>query len=343
MRIFSNNWRIKLAALFIASSTWGVVAYASNPAVTRDIARVSIQVGALPNNNWVVISQVPPVTVSISGLDKNVNGDKQTQGGLDPRKLHAAVDLSHARLGRNMVRVQVDVLDPRVTVTQVVPATVEVVLDEKDVVNRKLELPITIRNTPSNCCTVQNSNAGAKPDLVQLSGPKTLLARAVPYVEVDVTGATGDLLLPQPVKLRNVDPRSLSLITILPDHVNVSVPISQVKKRVPAGVHPVRIGSLATGYQITDIKTSPDTVTVEGDPGLVANITTIDTAAVNLTGASADVTQTVAFRPPAGVTVTDATQVTVHYFISRIPDVQPNPSPSPVPSPSPSPSPSPTR
>jgi YbbR domain-containing protein len=337
MKLFSPNWRLKLAALFIASSTWGVVAYASNPVSNRDVQRVPVQVVAVANPNWVVINPLPAVAVSVSGLDHNVNGDANSKTPpFDPRSLHAGVDLSHAHLGENLVHVHVENTDSRVTVTQVVPDTVQVTLDEKDVVNKQIELPITIRNTPNGCCTAQNSNAVAKPDTVQLTGPKSLLARAVPYVEVDVTAATNDVVLPVDVKLHNVDPRVLSLVTIVPRQVTVTVPVTQVKKRVPAGVHPVRVGAVASGYQITDIKTAPDTVTVEGDPGLVANITSIDTAPVNLTGATSDVVQTVSFRPPAGVVVTDATQVTVHYFISRIPDVQPTPSPSPVPSPSPS-------
>ncbi|MDQ6747993.1 MAG: hypothetical protein M3010_07825, partial [Candidatus Dormibacteraeota bacterium] len=73
MSLFTRNWRLKLGALFIAVSTWGVVAYAGNPVVTRDITRVSVQAGA-PPNNWIMLGQLAPVSVTISGLQQNLSG-----------------------------------------------------------------------------------------------------------------------------------------------------------------------------------------------------------------------------------------------------------------------------
>ncbi|HEV1996901.1 MAG TPA: hypothetical protein VGR61_02080, partial [Candidatus Dormibacteraeota bacterium] len=66
MSIFTRNWRLKLVALFVASTTWVVVAYAGNPVVGREIPRVPVQAGP-PPDNWVMVGKLPSVTVAVSG------------------------------------------------------------------------------------------------------------------------------------------------------------------------------------------------------------------------------------------------------------------------------------
>jgi hypothetical protein len=75
-------------------------------------------------------------------------------------------------------------------------------------------------------------------------------------------------------------------------------------------------------------------VIVEGDPGIVAAINQIDTDPINIGNATGDIVQTVNLRPPAGITIIGTSRVTVHYFISKNPSVQPSPSPTVSPSPS---------
>ncbi|MDQ6748301.1 MAG: YbbR-like domain-containing protein, partial [Candidatus Dormibacteraeota bacterium] len=82
-------------------------------------------------------------------------------------------------------------------------------------------------------------------------------------------------------------------------------------------------------------KVSPDVLTIEGDPTVLAGISSLDTPAINLNGATSDVVQTVTVRPPAGVTIIGSAQVSVHVSIAKNPSVEPSPSPRPSPSPSP--------
>jgi len=313
-----HNWRLKLVALLFASTTWAVVAYAGNPVVSREIARVPIQAGA-PPNNWVMVSQLPPVNVSVSGLQQSLSTFR-------PESLHASVDLTGTKLGPNLVPVHVDNADQRVLAGQVQPAAVEVVLDERATVSKKVE--VQYKGKPNSCCAPGAFRIDS--DSVRISGPKSVLAIANPQVFIDITDARSDVTVTSDVKLANVDSRAVPLVTIVPAQVQVTVPITPVTKAISAGVRVVDVGEVAPGYQIYDIKVSPDIITVVGDPVIIASINAIPTAQVSVNGATSDVVQTVALKPPNGVTVSGSTQVTVHIFIRKNPQAQPTPAPTPT-------------
>ena len=288
MSLVTHNWRLKLVALLVAATTWGVVAYAGNPVVSREISRVPIQAGP-PPNNWVMVGQLPQVTVSVTGLQQNL-------GTFRPDSLHAHVDLTGTKLGPNLVQVHVDNADPHVLFDQVQPAAVEVVLDERATVSKKIA--VQYKGQQNACCA--RGVYRIDDDSVRISGPKSVIANANPQVLVDITDVRSDLTVTYEVKLANIDPRAVPLITIVPAQVTVTVPITPVTKAISAGVQVVDVGEVAPGYVIYDIKVSPDIVTVVGDPVIIATINTIPTAQVSVNGATSDVVQTVALNLRTG-------------------------------------------
>jgi YbbR domain-containing protein len=317
----ARNWRLKLVAVFFACTTWSVVAYAGNPVKALDVTSVPIQTGP-PPNGWLMVSQLPAITISVTALQGNLSN-------FNANSLHASVDLTSAHLGENLLHVRVDNTDPHVTVNQVAPASADVILDERDTVTKKVD--VRIRNSPNNCCVAQNAKATSGPDVVRLTGPKSFVAKAQPFVVVDVAEARTDVQVSLDVQLDGLDKRSASLMTLEPKQVQATVPVTQVKKRATAVPHEVHNGSPAAGFQLVDVKISPDTIVIEGDPGIIATMSSIDTDPINIGNATGDVVQTVNLRPPAGITIVGASRVTVHYFISRNPAVQPSPTPSATP------------
>lgn len=318
MSALTRNWRLKLVAVFFAATSWSVVAYAGNPVKALDVTGVAIQ-GGLPPNGWIMVSQLPPVTVSVSGLQANLANFKSNS-------LHTSVDITSAHLGENLLHVRVDNTDPHITVTQVAPASVDVVLDERDTVTKKVD--VRPRNSPNNCCVALIAKATSNPDVVRLTGPKSVVAKAQPFVVVDVAEARTDVQLILDVQLDGLDKKSAPLLTIEPKQVQATVPVAQVKKRATAVPHEVHNGSPAAGYQLVDVKISPDTITIEGDPGVIATTPAIDADPISIAGATGDVVQTVTLRPPAGITIIGVSRVTVHYFIAKNPAVLSSPTPS---------------
>jgi len=316
LRLVTNNWRLKLVAIFIASSTWGVVAYAGNPVITRAFPRVAIQPGPLPNNNWAMVSQLPPIAVTVSGLQQGV-------GAYDPKNLRPLVDLSQARLGLNQLKVQVDSGDAAVTITRVVPDQVTVILDEKDVVTKKVD--VRPRNSANICCAAQISNITANPETIKLSGPKTEARTTIKQEQVAV-------------RIDGVTTHSLPLLVVEPAVVAVTVPITVAHKPIQAIVVVAAQGQVAAGYELGPASVNPSIVTLEGDPNIVGPIISVDTEVINLNGATGDIVRTVSLRPPAGVTVVGVSTVTVRIRVTAVAAPAPSPSPTPAPSPSPSPS-----
>jgi len=82
----------------------------------------------------------------------------------------------------------------------------------------------------------------------------------------------------------------------------------------------------ASGYRITAVTISPNTVTISGDPTTIGRIRSITLPAVDLTGKTSDATFQIAIPYPDGVSGS-VSIATVKYSISPNPSVSPSPSP----------------
>ena len=111
------------------------------------------------------------------------------------------------------------------------------------------------------------------------------------------------------MKLDGVDARAAALIAIEPaTGFSVNVPITFQHKFVPAPVVVKETGNVAPGYEVGPVSVNPSIVTLEGDPNIVGPVTSVDTDAINLNGATSDIQKTVSLRLPAGVTVAGGAQ-----------------------------------
>jgi YbbR domain-containing protein len=78
-----------------------------------------------------------------------------------------------------------------------------------------------------------------------------------------------------------------------------------------AAVIPALAGEPAYGYTLLGIRVTPQTVTVVGDPKTVAQVGSVSTETVNISGATRDFVQEVAVVSPAGVRVAGRVRVAV--------------------------------
>jgi YbbR domain-containing protein len=321
VRRLLRNWQLKVLAVFVAASTWSVVAYAGNPPGTQPFKGVAIEHGQ-PPTGLILLKEPSPVTITVRGLQANLASFRR-------ENLHASVDMSGARQGANLlpVRVRVDSPDHSVALGSVDPANVDVQLDQLATMQRHVDVRAT--GVPNTCCVL--TGASASPDTVALRGPQTQLEIAVAFVVVDVGGRGSPLQLNPNVQVETPDHKPLPQVSSQPGQVTVTMQITAVKQTKPAGINPVTTGQLALGYQIVDVQVSPSVVVVEADPGVLASIHTIDTDPISLAGATGDVVATVGLRAPPGVTVLTKSPFTVHFVIKINPAAQASPSPRPSP------------
>ena len=320
-----RNWQLKVLGLFIAGTTWTVVAYAGNPPTAESFKGIALEHGQ-PPSGLVLIREPAPVTVTVRGLQSSL-------ANFHKESLHAVIDLSGAHKGSNLlpVHVRVDSPDQSVLFAAVDPDNAEVVLDQLATVQRKVD--VRVHGTPNGCCV---AGAGtASPDSVTLQGPAQQLETAIAYVDVNVDGQGAAVQQTIQVQVQGPDRKALSVVSSQPAQVIARVDITSVKQDRPSGINPVLTGQLATGFQIADEQLSPLTVEIEGEPGIITAIHFIDTDPINISGASSDIIATVTLRPPAGVTVLTRGPFTIHLVIKPNPQVKASPSPSPSPSASP--------
>jgi len=320
LRRLLRNWQLKLLAVFLAASTWSVVAYAGNPPGTEVFRGVTVEHGPTPAG-LILLKEPAPVTITVRGLQSSL-------GGFRRENVHALIDMAGTRRGPNLlpVRVRVDSADHSVSFGSVDPTNVDVELDQLSTIQRKVD--VRTHGTPNSCCAVRA--ATSSPDTVTLKGPAKQLETAVAFVDVDVEGRGGpvqdqkiDVQLETPAK------KPLPQVSSQPGQVTVTVQITAVKQIKPAGINPIPSGTLATGYRIADVQVSPSVVEVEADPGILANIQTLDTDPISIAGATSDVVANVGLRAPTGVTVLTKGPFTVHFVIKINPVVQVTPTPSP--------------
>ena len=322
MRRLVRNWQLKLLAVFIAATTWTVVAYAGNPPATQVFRGVPVEHGQAPVG-LILLKEPSPVSITVRGLQSNL-------GNFRLESLHAFIDMSGARRGANLlpVRVRVDSADRSVAFSTVDPTNVEVELDQLSTIQRRVD--VRTHGTPNTCCAL---GAGAvSPDTVTLKGPAKQLETAVAFVDVDVDGRGGPVQGQKiNVQLETPAKKSLPQVSSQPAQVSATIQITAVKETKPAGINPIPSGQTATGFVIVDVQVTPSVVVVEADPGILASIHTIDTDPISIAGATSDVVANVGLRAPAGVTVLTKGPFTVHFVIKVNPDVQVTPSPRPSP------------
>ena len=320
LRRLLRNWQLKVLAVFIALTTWSVVAYAGNPPNAQPFRGVTIERGQAPKG-LVLVKELATVTVTVRGLQSSLANFRR-------ESIHVSIDMSHAHAGTNLmpVGVHVDSPDGSVVFAGVEPSNIYAELDTLGTVQKKVD--VRHPGTPNTCCVV--GTGVAAPDSVTLSGPAKQLETAVAYVQVSIEGQGAPVSAPG-VSVQVVGPNNTALtqVSAQPSQVTVTVPITAVKQQKPAGINPVTTGRVATGFQIADVQVGPAVCQIEADPGVLAGVHQIDTDPISLAGATSDVVATVKLRPPAGVTVVGTDTVVVHFVIKANPVVTVSPSASP--------------
>jgi len=325
LRRLLRNWQLKVLALFIAGTTWSVVAYAGNPPSSEAFRGTTIEHGQ-PPIGLVLVKEPAPVTITVRGLQSSLANFRR-------ENLHASVDLSAGHKGSNLLplKVRVDSPDRSVVFSAVDPTNAAVVLDVLATAQRRVDVRAT--GTPNNCCVLGAKTA--TPDTVTLKGPEQQLQTAIAFVSIDVAGRGASAQVTANVQLEGPDHKALTQVSSDPLQVSVSIEVTSVKQDKPTGINPVTTGQLAAGFQLTDVQVSPSVVQVEADPGVLPNIHVIDTDPINIAGATSDIFATVSLRPPPGVVVLTKGPFTVHFVINPSPQVQVTPSPRPSPTASP--------
>jgi YbbR domain-containing protein len=297
-----RNWPLKLAAILLATALYAGIVVSQNARTWP--GQVSIEAVNQPADAF-ILDVLPEVT----GIRYLAPVDAANR--LSSASFTATVDLASVdpRSGAPFASVPVVVTatDPRVQVVDYSPQRVQIRIDP--LVDATVPVIVERGTLPDG---LSASDAVTTPTEVTVTGPRTQVERvvsAVARVRVQPAG----LDVNEDVDLVAVDGRSdpVSQVDLSPTtvHVRIDVSSSSTTRTVP--VTPVVSGDPATGYEIVSAAADPALVTIQGDAGTLADITTISTRPVSVTGARDDVVKTVALDLPAGVTAGGATKAKV--------------------------------
>lgn len=329
--LITEDWRIKLLALGLATLMLGAVAFSQNPPTSGTL---SVALNYSVPQGIVLINPPFKTNVTYRGLADAI---KQ----VTVSNLSATVDASHAHAGQG-VKLNVKAIASIQGVTVDNPPQIVVNID--DVATKQVQVNVNPpRAAPGWAVTeaVAICQGAAKPNpcYVSFSGPQsweTSLQATVNYPgTVNFSGPTQQLN--QPVLLSNSNgplnlnaPENRTAPPAVLDFPTVTVEVKAVQGTNLSTV-PLVVAAPShnppPGYQITGITVTPATVIISGDPATLGQIQRIVLPPVDLSHSTSDVTFQVAipYRDGTSGAVGNAT---VHYSISPNPSVA-TPSPSP--------------
>jgi YbbR domain-containing protein len=237
-------------------------------------------------------------------------------GRLRAEDFRATVDLANVKPDGNPVNVRVSVTatDPRVSIIEVRPRTIQVVLD--DSTSKVMEVTVVQAAAPAG---LEVGDVTVEPAVVTVSGASAAVARVSSVrvkVPIDASGLDVDRdFQPEPVDAAGA---IVAGVEIDPPTVHVKIPVYTNRETRTVPVNPIVTGTPAAGFRIAGIAVLPAVVSVQGDGEQLTGLVSADTAPVSVSGATRDVVSVVPLALPTGVTAVGETPVEVTVSIEAV-------------------------
>jgi len=323
LRFITEDWRLKLLALGLAVLMLGAVGFAQNQ---PQIGSIDVGLNYVVTSNDIVLVNPPAkVNLTYTGLAAEV-------AKVNSSTLVATVYTTGARPG-TAVKLSVTALSLIQGVSVQQPPPIAVNVDTRQVV----QLPVQVKATaaigwqidPTKTLATCPGAKNANPCQVQFDGPVSWEAGLKAVTSISNVGFQGDLLN-QTVQLlpgSGIDLTQRTVPQVGIDVTSCNVHIEAVQGATSTTVpllDAVPAKGPPPGYRITAITITPLTVTIFGDPSVLARVQNIVLPAVDLSRSISDTTFTLSVPYPRGASG-DLQTATVRYSISANPNASPSP------------------
>ena len=313
IRRFAGNLSVLILSFTLALVVWVSAVTASDPNVerTRTVPieivgqePATLLVGGIPTQSRVTLRAPNSV------LDRMVNLENAVR---------TWIDLTGLGDGSHVVPVQIyisEVFRP-VQLISLSPESVTVTLEE--LISKDFMVDLDIRGEPA--VGYQAGIASRKPSVVTVTGPKSLISQVVAVgATLDISDADETIRVNLPLRAVDAQGESVPGVTITPDTVEVTQPITLLGGYRNMVVKVVTVGRVAVGYKMTNVSVSPPNVVVfSTDPQLVNNLPSfIETEPLDITGADDDIEALLSLVLPEGVSIVGDDKVLVQVNIAAI-------------------------
>ena len=262
------------ASLALAFLLWAWVTTQRDPPETRVFADLTLQAPELPEPQLEIAGELPPVTVQVIGPRSVV--DDVSRAGLRP-----TLDVSEVTgPGNYQTTVEVDV-PAAARVESITPARVPLVVDETASRTVHLNVPPPQIDDP----TRRVGEIVPAVSEVTVNGPKRLVDNVDQVIlPVDIGDRTDDFTLDFVPLALDAAGQPIPEVSILPARVTTAVEVDQRGRSVPVLVQTV--GNPAQGYETVGSVANPATVLLDGPDQVLADILSVVTVPVDISGAT---------------------------------------------------------
>ena len=292
-----NNWGIGLLSLMLAVSLWVFVTDRENPDRS----------GPVPGTVPIERANVPPdqaiCSISEESVTVRARAAESVLERLTAADFRATIDLRDVSAQEATVAVLVESEEPRAEVVAVSPAQVRVKLES--VTSRTVPVRVNPLGTPLR--GFEQGAVTVEPAEAVVTGPMCLVGR-VERVTADVNLTGREIAFEETLLLQAEDELGglIRGVNVEPERAKVQVEVGQVEFPATFIVRPDVLGLPADGYRVTAVQVNPPTVVVTGPAEVLESIDAtagIETEAVSIDEATADVVRTVALRLPEGARI----------------------------------------
>ena len=295
VRWMVRSFPLMVLALILSSLAWLVAVETEDPTRT----------GRYPQAVPVALSGLPEGIVLLGEFTESVQVDVRAIESVWQTLLVgdfvATIDLTGLSPGIHEVPVQVKLDKTPSRIIQITPERMTVELER----NIERAVPVHIRIDGEPTLGYLRRTATVIPREVMVSGPKSYVDQVVGAITViSVQDANADIAREFPLELQDGEGQPVPFVGLVPEVVNVRIPIELSRYYRPLAVKAVLEGQVATDYRIVDISVDPSTVTVFGPPDVIAAIPGyIETEPIDVEGASADIIERPRLNLPDNVSV----------------------------------------
>jgi len=312
-RWISRNYRTFLWAFALSIAVWIAAVTGADPDETR----------LLPSPVLVEIIGQDPSLVINSEIPKEVEITLRAPSSVwrvldaDPSLVRAVIDLSGLSNGEHTSEIQVFIDARPVQKISVAPSSFSFSLEEI----ATQTLPVTITLSGETAIGYQIGEAMIQPVEVLIAGAQSQVEKVKrTRISVSLDGVRENL--DRNIKVEVLDEKSQPVegITVTPEFIHVSIPVSQQGGYRDVAVKVVTTGRVASGYRLTDISVFPPVVTVFAtNPDLVSNLPgVVETVLLDLQNVKEDINTRLTLNLPEGVSIVGEQTVLIQAGVSAI-------------------------
>ena len=311
LRRFLENLSLFGLALVLAIIVWITAANEENPIEERVFPRpIAVTFIDLPTNMVITSPQSAEATVSI-------RAPAQIWSTLSSNQLEVSADMSGLSSGRHAVPLLARVLANDAEVLAVEPSEISVELER--IVASSVPVVLSLRGEPA--VGYESGYPEVSTDSATVTGPERLVEQ-VSEIQLALNLRGEKENIDRKFSLLPLNDRGelINGVMLKPESATVTVSVRQLGGYRDVAVRAVLLGKPAEGYRITNITTSPPTITVfSDDPAQLAALPGfVETEPLQVSDASQDIDARLTMALEEGVTAASEQSVLVLVSIEAV-------------------------